>query len=164
VEQIVGLAVALLIMMVGCAGSVLPMIPGPPLVLLGAIAHRLYFGADSANNWVLAGMVLLMMLSLLLDYVASVIGAQKLGATWRGMVGAVVGALVGLFFSVPGILLGPFVGAMSFEMLGGRDFENSVRAGAGAVFGLLAGTLGKFVVCIAMVGMFTLNVVYRSLG
>jgi uncharacterized protein YqgC (DUF456 family) len=127
---------------------------GPPLVLVGALAHKLYFGAQSAPIWILVGLVLLAAVSLVLDSVASSVGAKKLGATWRGMVGAVVGGLIGLFFGLPGVILGPFIGAMALEMVSGRRFEHSVRAGAGAVLGLIAGALGKFVLCIVMIGMF----------
>jgi uncharacterized protein YqgC (DUF456 family) len=162
VEQVIGLTLALLIMTIGCFGSFVPLIPGPPLVLVGAIAHKLYFGPHSAPVWLLVGLSLLAALSLLLDSVASSLGARKLGATWRGMVGAVVGGLIGLFFGLPGILLGPFMGAMAFELISGRDFENSTRAGTGAVLGLIAGALGKFIVCLVMIGLFCFSVVYRS--
>ena len=59
-------------------------------------------------------MAFFMILSLVLDFLASVVGAKKLGATWRGMLGAVVGATVGLFFSLPGLILGPLLGAFLF--------------------------------------------------
>ena len=99
-------------MCVGTAGSILPGIPGTPLVVVAAIAHRLYFGVSSASNTVLVIIVLLMVLSLVMDYLASMAGAKKLGATWRGVLGAVVGGLIGIFFNIPGLMLGPFVGAL----------------------------------------------------
>jgi uncharacterized protein len=163
-EQIIGLAVALLVMLCGLVGSILPGVPGTPLLLVAAIAHRLYFGAASANNWVLAGLVILTALSFAFDYLASMFGAKKLGATWRGILGAVVGGLVGIFFSFPGIILGPFLGALLFEMAAGRELKPSARAGLGAVLGLLAGAVGKLAICVAMMGLFTVNVIYRSLG
>ena len=101
--------------------------------------------------------------SLILDYVASVYGAKKLGATWRGVVGALVGGLIGLFFNLPGILLGPFIGAMLCELAGGREWKAASRAGVGATLGLLAGAIGKLACCLAMMGLFTVNVVYRSI-
>jgi len=163
-EQIIGLSLALLLMLCGLAGSILPGVPGTPLVLVAAIGHRLYFGASSANNWVLAALVLLTLLSVLFDYLASMIGAKKLGATWRGMLGAIVGALVGMFFSLPGILLGPFIGALLFEFAGGYEFKPAARAGLGATLGLLAGALGKLAICGVMMALFAGNVIYRSLA
>jgi hypothetical protein len=75
-----------------------------------------------------------------------------------------VGGLIGLFFNLPGILLGPFLGATAFELVGGRNFKESSRAGLGATIGLLAGVLGKLACCMAMMGLFAANVIYRSLN
>src|SRR5512137_2140631 len=142
-SQIIGLAVAGLVMIVGLAGSLLPGLPGAPLILAAAIGHRLCFGEHSAATWVLILLGALTALSFLVDYLAGIIGARKLGATWRGVVGAVVGGLIGLFFSIPGVLLGPFIGATVLELAGGREFKLAARAGLGATLGLLVGTLGK---------------------
>jgi uncharacterized protein len=163
-EQIVGLILALLLMAVGVAGSILPGLPSTPIVLIAAIAHRLYFGLAGAAWWVIAVLAFFTALSLVMDYVASVYGAKRLGATWRGAVGAIVGGIIGLFFSLPGILLGPFVGAALFEMAGGREWRNASKAGVGATLGLLAGALGKLACCVAMMSLFGFNVIYRSLN
>jgi hypothetical protein len=162
-EQIIGIILALLIMCAGVAGSILPGLPGTPLVLVAAIGHKLYFGPTGVAWWVLAILAGFTALSIIVDYAASVYGAKRLGATWRGAVGAIVGGLIGLFFAVPGILLGPFVGAFLFEMAGGREWREASRAGVGATLGLLAGTLGKLACCVAMMALFTMNVIYRSL-
>jgi len=162
-EQIIGLTIALLIMAVGVAGSILPGVPSTPLVLLSAVAHKLYFGPAGVGWIVMSVLAALMALSLVMDYTASVYGARRLGATWRGATGAIVGGLVGLFFSLPGILLGPFLGALAFEMAGGRKLKESSRAGVGATLGLLAGALGKVFCCLAMMGLFAADVIYRSL-
>lgn len=162
-EQIIGLILVLLVMCVGVAGSILPGLPSTPVVLVAAIAHKLYFGPTGAAWWVLVILVAFTVVSLVVDYVASVYGAKKLGATWRGAVGAIIGGLIGLFFSLPGILLGPFVGAFLFEWAGGREWREASKAGVGATLGLLAGTLGKLACCIAMMLLFTANVIIRSL-
>ena len=114
----VGLLLALLVMLAGVAGSIVPALPGPPLVLAAALVHKLWFGAASASGTVLWVMTALMLLSLALDFAASLVGARKLGATWRGVLGATVGGVVGLFFGPLALILGPFVGAMLFELLG----------------------------------------------
>ena len=162
-EQIIGLIVALLIMCVGVAGSILPGLPSTPVVILAAIAHKLYFGAASADWWVLGVLAILTVLSLVVDYLASVYGAKRLGATWRGAVGAIVGGLIGIFFNIPGILLGPFLGAFAFELAGRRPIKEASLAGVGATLGLLAGTLGKLACCVAMMVLFTINVIFRSI-
>jgi uncharacterized protein YqgC (DUF456 family) len=163
-EQIIGLILALLVMCVGVAGSILPGLPSTPVVLLAAIGHKLYFGPTGAAWWVLVVLAAFTALSLVMDYVATVYGAKKLGATWRGAVGAIVGGLIGLFFNLPGILLGPFIGAFVFEWASGREWREASKAGVGATLGLLAGALGKLACCVAMMVLFTVNVIIRSLA
>ncbi len=163
VEQIIGISLTLLVMAAGTITTVLPTLPGTPVLVLAALGHRLYFGEKGAAWWVIGVLALLMVLAVSLDYLATVLGAKKLGATWRGVIGAIVGGLIGLFFSLPGILLGPFLGALLFEMVGGRGWKASSKAGVGATLGLFLGALGKLACCIAMMGLFAVNVVYRSL-
>jgi len=147
---------------VGCLGSVLPGIPSTPLVLIAAIGHKLYFRETGAGWIVLTLLVLMTALSLVMDYLASIYGAKRFGATKSGMAGAIVGAIVGLFFNLPGILLGPFIGAALFEMAGGREFKPAMKAGLGATLGLFAGAIGKFICCAAMMVLFATNVLWRS--
>ena len=161
-EQIVGLTVALVLMFAGSLASIVPAIPGTPIVLIVAILHRLYFHQASVNNWIMGALVVLTLISVLLDNIASMVGAKKMGATWRGVVGATIGGLVGLFFGLPGIVLGPFLGALIFELIGGHKFKSAVKAGAGAVAGLIASTIGKFAICVLMMGLFATNVIMRS--
>jgi hypothetical protein len=163
-EQIIGLSLALLLMLVALIGNVIPGIPGTPLALIAAVAHRLYFGQSSVNNIVLIVLIVLALIALVLDYMSSALGAKKFGATWRGMVGAVVGGVVGLFFSLPGIILGPFVGATLFEMLGDKEFKQAAKAGGGAVIGLALGAIGKSALCVIMIALFATNVIFRSVN
>lgn len=161
-EQMIGLGLALLVMLLGLIGSILPALPGTPLVLAAAIGHRLYFGEASVSNVMLGVLTGLMVLSLIFDFTASMIGAKKFGATWRGAAGAAIGGIIGLFFSLPGIILGPLVGAILMEMIGGREFKPAARAGVGAVIGLLLGVVGKFSIAVLMSILFAVNVVMRS--
>jgi uncharacterized protein YqgC (DUF456 family) len=117
-----------------------------------------------SSNLVLIVLVLLMLASLGLDFLATVVGARKLGATWRGAVGAVVGGMIGLFFGLPGIILGPLLGAVLLELLGRKEFKKALQAGTGAVLGLLLGAVGKFALCVMMILLFAVNVVLRSTG
>jgi len=162
VEQILGLVIALMLMSAGLAGSILPGIPSTPLVLLVAVLHKLYFG-DFGVGWMAMSLLVgFAVLSLVMDYLASIYGAKSLGATWRGMWGAAAGGLVGILFNLPGILLGPFVGAALFELVGGRPWKEAGRAGLGATIGLLAGVVGKIGSCALMMIIFLANILYRS--
>ena len=159
--EIIGLLLALLLMLIGLAGSVLPGIPSTPVALLGVVLHKLYFMERSVGWFVLTMLIGITLLSLVVDYLASIYGAKRLGATWKGMCGAVTGGIVGLFFNLPGILLGPFLGAAAFEMVGGRDWKDAGKAGLGATIGLLAGAVGKAGACVVMILIFLGGVLYK---
>ena len=163
-EEIIGLSLALVVMLAGLIGSLLPVLPGTPLILAAVIGHRLYFGTASVGNFVLIVLVGLMLVSLGFDFLASMLGAKKFGATWRGVTGAVVGGVIGLFFSLPGIILGPFLGALLFEMLGDKEFKKAAHAGLGATIGLLLGIVGKFSIGVVMIILFATDVILRSVN
>ena len=162
IEQIIGLGLALVVMGVGLVGTVIPGVPGVPLVLLAAGVHRLYFDAAGVSNAVLFILTVLTLMSLAIDYLASVMGARRLGATWRGVLGAVLGAMVGVFFAVPGVIIGPFLGAVAFERSGGREWKEAVRASVGAMIGVFFGAVRKVACGAVMIGLFTVNVIARS--
>jgi uncharacterized protein YqgC (DUF456 family) len=161
-EQIIGLIVSLLLMCVGLIGSVVPVIPGLPLILIVAVGHRLIFGDASIGDVGLILLTVLTAFALFVDYLATLIGARKLGATWWGLAGALIGGVVGLFFALPGVILGPFIGATLMELITGREFEAAVKAGAGAVIGLVCGAVAKLACSAAMMGVFTFDVIRRS--
>jgi uncharacterized protein YqgC (DUF456 family) len=163
VLEILAFTLAVLVMMVGIIGCVVPMIPGTPLIFAAAIVHRLVMGSAGAQWWVLCLLGLLAMLSFGAEYAASFYGAKTLGATRRGMIGAVVGGLVGLFFGIIGILIGPFIGAFSFEFIGGRAWRDSARAGVGATLGLAVGAGGKIACAVAMLLLFAADILWRGL-
>ncbi|MCW5556324.1 MAG: DUF456 domain-containing protein [Verrucomicrobiae bacterium] len=115
--EVLGFILALL--MPGVVGAVLPGLPGTPIIFLAALGHRLWFKDQSAAWWVVAVLGLLAVLSMAMDFLATTYGAKRLGATWRGMVGAVLGAMIGLFVLPPfGLILLPLVGAALGEILG----------------------------------------------
>ena len=152
-DQIIGFVVVLIVMLVGLAGSILPGLPGTPLVFAAAVGHRLWLKDQGASTWVLVVLGLAMAFSLVLDLVATSVGAKKLGGTWRGILGAAIGAIIGLFFPPLGLLLGPILGATLMEAVGGRDWREAGKAGLGAALGFLAGTVGRIACCVAMIGL-----------
>ena len=149
-------------MAVGLVGTVVPGIPGAPLIFAAAVGHKLYFRDAGAGYVALGALALLTVLSLVLDFLGTMFGAKKLGATWRGITGAMIGAIVGLFFSLPGLILGPIIGAFLFELAGGREWKESARAGAGAMLGMVLGALGKAACCVMMIAIFAFSVILNS--
>jgi uncharacterized protein YqgC (DUF456 family) len=163
-EQILGFALAMVFMLIGTIGTFVPVIPGTPILLVTAVVHKVIFGQASVGWFVLILLVLLTGLSFVVEYAGQAIGAKKLGATWKGIVGAIGGGLIGLFFGIPGIILGPFVGAVVLELLGGRGVTPAAKAGSGAVLGLLLGAVGKVAICVAMMVLFVFSVFYNTHG
>jgi uncharacterized protein YqgC (DUF456 family) len=163
-EQIIGLMLALLVMGLGAVISAVFGLPGTLLVFGTALLHRLYFGDAGPSTWILVLMAGLVVVSVAIDFLGSMIGARKLGATWRGVCGAVVGGLVGLFFSLAGLVLGPFIGAFLFEWIGGRSSKEAARAGLGAMLGLVIGALGKLACSLLMIFLFAASVLLNSFG
>ncbi len=156
-----GLVIAGIVMLAGLLGTLIPGIPGAPLILIAAIGHKIYFRAESLSYFALFVLVVLTVLSMVLDFLGSLFGAKKLGATWRGMLGAIVGAVVGLFFSLPGLILGPIIGAFLFELVSGRAWKESAKAGAGAFLGMLLGAVGRVVCCVLMITVFSLSILWN---
>lgn len=140
----------------GLAGMLLPFVPGAPFLFLG-----LLFGAWAegfryvgiGTLLILAGMAAL---TYLVEFVASILGVKKYGGSRRAIMGAALGGLVGIFLGVPGILLGPFVGAVLGELSLQRSLDQAARAGFGTVVGMAVGVAGKLAIGIAMLGLFLL--------
>ncbi len=162
--EVTGFVLALLAMLVGLLGAVVPGLPGPPLIFAAALGHRLALGERGAAWWVLVVLALLALGSLGLDFLATSYGAKRMGATWRGAVGAALGAMVGLFWAPLGLIFGPLLGAMLLEMLAGREWREATKAGVGAVLGMFAGAIGKIACSVAMIGFFAGQVLFHALG
>lgn len=138
----------------GLAGMLMPLIPGAPLLFLG-----LLFGAWADNFqyvglWTLLLLALLTVLTYLIEFFAAALGAQKYGGSRRAMWGAVLGGFIGIGFSIPGIILGPFVGAVLGELSLQRTLDQASRAGFGTVVGMALGIAGKLAIGLAMIGLF----------
>ena len=143
-----------LLVIAGLAGTVLPALPGVPLVFAG-----LFIGAWIGNfqevGWVTLGILAaLAAVAWAVDFIAGAAGARYLGASTRAFWGATLGALVGIFFGLPGMLLGPFIGAVVGELSGGSGLAHSGRAGLGAWLGIVVATAVKLALVFLMIGIF----------
>jgi uncharacterized protein YqgC (DUF456 family) len=145
------LGVALVV--AGLAGTILPALPGVPLVFLGLLIAAADDGFHRVGWITLTILFLMMLAALVVDAVASSLGARKMGASWQAMVGASLGAFAGLFLGLPGLLLGPFVGATLGEWYARRDLKRAGKIGLAAWVGLLLGTACKLAIAFAMVAL-----------
>ncbi|MDO9210561.1 MAG: DUF456 domain-containing protein [Deltaproteobacteria bacterium] len=148
------------LMLIGLIGSVLPFIPGSPLILLGAFIYAWYTDFLVVTWGTLVILLLLTVLSQILDYLASILGAKKFGASRWGMSGAFLGGIIGLFSGgILGILIGPFIGALLLELLHGQDLPASLKIGLGTLVGFLGGAIGKIIIALTMIGIFLVKII-----
>lgn len=127
--------IALVLMILGVIGSVLPVMPGPIFSFIGLIL--LYFGKpDSISIFSLAVFGILTVILIVADYVAPILGAKFSGASKCGLVGAILGCLIGIVFLPPiGMFIGAFVGAVIGEMAEGKNSMGALKAGIGTLLG-----------------------------
>jgi len=150
-------AVALL---AGLAGLVLPVLPGAPL-LLGGVVLLAWAGHFTAIGWgTIAAAAVITGLMLAVDWVAGALGAKAFGASRWAVWGALAGAVVGLFFGIPGIVLGPALGAVAFELWRDPDLPRAAKAGAGVLVGFLLGTAAKATLGVVLVGLVVLALLW----
>jgi len=138
----------------GLVAAVLPVIPGPILIFAGILLAAWIDGFDYLGVWSLGILALLAVIAHALDIIAGVGGARAVGASRNALLGVGLGTVIGIFFGLPGILLGPFLGAVVGEMLNVKDFYHATRAGVGAWFGVIIGMAAKLAISFIMVGWF----------
>lgn len=147
---------AAVLIIAGIAGLVLPAIPGAPLLFAGLLVAAWAEDFVHVGSGTLIALGVLAALTYALDFIASALGARRFGASTRSIVGATLGAVVGIFFGIPGIVLGPFLGAVIGELSVRRDLHGATRAGIGAFIGLVLATAGKLALGFTMIGLFLL--------
>lgn len=147
---------AALLVLVGLAGSVLPALPGIPLVFGGLLVAAWADDFERVTWLTLVVLGLLTVVSFAIDLAATALGAQRVGATRLAIVGALIGTLAGVFLGIPGLILGPFVGAVAGEMISHGKMEQAARAGVATWMGLIFGTLAKLALVFTMLGVFAL--------
>ena len=147
---------AILLMIVGALGIVLPALPGVPLLFAGMVVAAAIDDFQKVGWLPLAVLGFLTLLSVLIEFAASALGAQRVGASSRAIVGALIGTVVGLFFGIVGLIFGPFVGAVIGELSVHGRFDQASRVGLATWVGLIFGTLAKIAIAFAMIGVFVL--------
>lgn len=142
------------LVLAGIAGTVLPALPGAPLVFVGLLLAAWTDHFEKVGWLPLTVIAALVVLALVADAAASALGATKVGASKRALLGAALGTLVGLFFGLLGLLAGPFVGAAAGELWARRDWRQAGRVGVATWVGLLLGSVAKLGLVFTMVAVF----------
>lgn len=148
---------AILLIVIGLAGTVLPGVPGVIAVFGGMLLAAWIddFARIGRGTVVLLGV--LTALAFAAEIVGSLLGAKRVGASRQALVGAALGTLGGLPFGLPGLVLGPFIGAVAGELLAQRRLDAAARVGIGTWLGLAVGNLAKLAVVGAMLGVFGIS-------
>lgn len=163
---------ATLMTVVGVAGTVLPVLPGTLLVLAGLFVGAWIDGFARVSGWTVALITALALLAIVTDYVAALLGAQRVGASRWALIGAAAGTVVGLFMGLVGVLFMPFVGAVAGELYALHRLppgapgaalppgtpqdsaRRALRVGTAAWIGMLVGTAVKLGLAFVMIGIF----------
>jgi uncharacterized protein len=137
------------LIILGTLGSLLPVLPGPPIAWLGLLLQNLRdpnpFSTQFLVIW--GGIVVV---TIVLDYVIPIYGTKKFGGTKYGAWGCTLGFLLAFWMGPWGVIIGPFIGAFVGEMIGGQDSNRSLKAAFGSFIGFLVGSFLKIVVCFMM--------------
>jgi|SRR5690606_9989038 len=147
------------LMLVGLAGTLLPLVPGIPLMMAGMLLAAWAEDFRRIGWGTLLVLALLTALSFVIEAVAAAMGAKRVGASRAAVVGAALGALFGFFLGLVGLLIGPFVGAVAGELLARPGATRAMQVGFGAWVGFLLGTVAKVAVAFMMLGVFMAAVI-----
>jgi uncharacterized protein YqgC (DUF456 family) len=149
VDVVVGL-----FFLAGLAGAVLPFLPGPLLIFIGAFIYA------AATEFTVIGLGRLVVLGVLtgvgwaLGHFASVLGARRYGGSKWAVLGAIIGAIFGVVMGPLGLVIGPAAGAVVFELAATRDLDRSVRGGVGAIIGVVVGAIAQVSIAAMMIALF----------
>jgi len=146
------LCVALIVL--GLAGTVLPVLPGTLLVWAGIVLGAWIDDFARVSVTTVVVISVLGVVAWALDYAAGLLGAKKAGASKQALLGAAVGTVVGLFMGLVGVLFMPLVGAAVGEYLARKDEARAVKVGLATWVGIMLGLLAKVVLAFIMVGVF----------
>lgn len=155
-------AIAALLVLVGVAGTVLPALPGLPLVFAGMLLAAWAGDFEKISIPTIVALAVLTLLSMAVDFWATAHGAKRVGASRKALVGAVLGTFAGLFVFPPfGLFVGPFAGALAGELLhrrnvGRESLGHAAKVGFGTWFGIVLGVVLKLGIAFAMIGLFVL--------
>lgn len=147
-----------ILMLIGLAGIVVPILPGLPLTFAGMLLAAWAGDFQTIGGWTIAALAGLTALALAVDLVAGLLGAKRVGASRKALLGAFVGTVIGLFFGIPGIIIGPFAGALIGEIIHGRDLAAASKVGFGTWLGMAVGGLAKVMLACVMLGIFALAI------
>jgi uncharacterized protein len=146
--------VAILLIGVGVAGTVLPALPGIPLIFAGVLLAAWIEDFERIGTVTITVLGVLAVIGVVIDYVAAAMTARRAGASRQGVVGAAIGTLAGIFTGLWGLVFMPLVGAVVGELIANKDALSAGRIGLATWMGLLIAAAIKVALAFTMVGVF----------
>ena len=151
--------VAILLVVVGIAGTVLPMLPGVPLVFAGLLLAAWHGGFDQVSILTIVMIGIIASMAWAVDFFASVVTAKKVGASKYALWGAGIGAVVGIAGGIVGLIIGPAIGAIIGELITHKNTSKEATSkattvGIAAGLGFVLALAIKIVLVLAMLAMF----------
>ena len=143
------ISLGIILILTGIAGSLLPLLPGPPIAYVGLFI-QIFREPDPFTSkflWIWAGIVII---SLVLDYLIPIWGTKKFGGTKYGVWGCTIGFILAFWMGPFGVIIGPFIGAFAGEMIAGQNSQKSFKAALGSFAGFMMGSFLKLMICFMM--------------
>jgi uncharacterized protein YqgC (DUF456 family) len=147
-------SIVVICIVIGILGVVLPALPGIPLAFAGFLIAAWMDSFQKVGALTVIVLAVLTVISVVLDFLVTALGAKRMGASWLAMAGAGVGTVVGLFFGIMGLVFGPFIGAVAGELLAKKKLMQAGRVGVGTWIGIIVGTAVKLAIMFAMTALF----------
>ena len=143
-----------LLILLGLAGTVLPALPGMPILFGGMLLAAWAGDFDLVGGWTIAALGVLTAIALTLDFIAGLLGAKRVGASGLALLGAALGTVIGLFFGLLGLIVGPFIGAVMGELAHSRHAGTAAKVGIATWIGMMLGAVAKVSIAFVMLGVF----------
>ena len=158
------IAVAVLLVVIGIAGTVLPMLPGVPLVFAGLLLAAWHGAFDKVSILTMVIIGVIALLAWAVDFVASIATAKKFGASKYALWGAGIGAIVGIAGGIVGLIVGPAIGAIIGELISHKSVTKQIiskeatakatTVGIAAGLGFVLALALKIVLALTMLAVF----------
>ncbi len=152
--------VSVLLIVIGVAGTVLPALPGVPLIFGGVLLAAWIGDFQRISVFTVVVLAVLAVVGIVIDYIAAAISAKRAGASKQGIIGAAIGTVAGVFTGLWGLLFMPLMGAAIGEFIAHKDAFRAGKVGAATWFGLLVATAIKLAIAFTMVGVFIAALVF----
>ena len=140
------ITLAVILLILGVVGSLLPVLPGPPLSWLGLLLLKFIPSVNQHLSWTIVVFVgLFTLLVFILDNLLPVWSTRKMGGSRVVVWGAAIGFVVGFWFGPLGIIFGPFIGALVAGLVSGSRIKAAFKHASGAFIGFFTGIVLKFI-------------------